>query len=199
MELFCFPSSSNLLDTVSPPPPLSRSLRFLKIAHYWQAAAESDGEGGWLHEHFLQIQKPQTISPNRTLMESCYLSFLWTRWIWLSSVLKQPSAPLFREFSFNSCLVWNTILSPGSWCTTTPPSAELPLLRCNHNRAFADQPFNLVIFVEDLHVVVFQSQVGVTQPGNTEWGRRFMIVWQKYLCTLCRVTLLERLKVVWRT
>lgn len=155
-------------------------------------------EAGYMNTSY-RSKNPQTVSPNRSLMESCCLSFLWTRWIWLSGVLKQPSAPLFRGFAFNSCLAWNTILSPGSWCTTTPPSAKLPLLWCNHNRAFADQPFNLVVLVEDLHVVVFQSQVGVTQPGNTEWGRRFMLVWQKYLCTPCRVALLERLKVVWRT
>lgn len=37
----------------APPSPL-QPLCFLKIAHYWQATAESDEDRGRLHEHFLQ-------------------------------------------------------------------------------------------------------------------------------------------------
>lgn len=38
----------------------------------------------------------------------------------------------------------------------------------NLQRRIHNQPFNLIVFVEDLHIVVFQSQIGVTQPGDKE-------------------------------
>lgn len=48
----------------------------------------------------------------------------------------------------------------------------LNLLWWNHNDLLVDQPLNLIIFVEDLHVVVFQPQISISQPGNTEEGKR---------------------------
>lgn len=44
---------------------------FLKIAHYWQATAESDEERGRLHEHFLQTT---IFPPKHSQMESFILS-----------------------------------------------------------------------------------------------------------------------------
>ena len=59
----------------------------------------------------------------------------------------------------------------------TNPSTGLILiyrLWCNRDRHLVNQPFNLIILVEDLHVVVFQSQIGVAQPGEKSKRKGFM-------------------------
>lgn len=79
------------------------------------------------------------------------------------------------------------VLKPWSifLCKAAGVWAQSRSLQRRHN-----QPLDLVVFVEDLHVVVFQPQIGVTQPANRNkkeiyWHKGFwvfdVVTWSKLL------------------